>query len=567
MQNLKKITSKIASLCAICLVMCKLSAQNHFAGTNAGIGNTGTYITVVGDSALQSANAGNNISALGYKALFSNTTGAENCAIGSQALYFNTTGLLNTAVGSQSLYFNTIGTYNAAYGGNALYANTTGIQNTACGAYSLVTNTIGSYNVGAGMQSLNGNTTGSENTATGAQSLFRNTTASRNSAYGYQSLFTNTIGESNTAAGYKSLYLNVTGNNNTALGDKALYANDTSWNTAIGSNAMYNNVKGYQNAALGDSALYTNTTGYRNVAIGNRALFLNLLGYNNTAIGRNAGAAKAKYSNCLFAGTGADASLNNLSNATAIGYNAKVDSSNKVRVGNTAITSIGGQVGWTTVSDRRLKTNVADSKLGLAFIQRLHPVTYKYKDENQKGIVYTGLIAQEVDAAAKELGIENYSAVDRNGEYWGIRYGDITVPLVKAVQELSMKNEEIDELKKDNEELKARMDKMETLLSELIGKRNVDYKTTLLSDASLEQNTPNPFTRNTTIGYTLPAKTRNAQIVVADKNGKAIKTIVLNGEGKGTVHVDATVLSSGAYLYTLYVDGKMITSKQMILLK
>jgi hypothetical protein len=59
----------------------------------------------------------------------------------------------------------------------------------------------------------------------------------------------------------------------------------------------------------------------------------------------------------------------------------------------------------------------------------LKPVTYNYKDTAQRGILYTGLIAQEVDAAAKKEGVE-FSGVDKNGEYWGIRYGDLTVPLI-----------------------------------------------------------------------------------------------------------------------------------------
>ncbi|MBL0051486.1 MAG: tail fiber domain-containing protein [Bacteroidetes bacterium] len=167
-------------------------------------------------------------------------------------------------------------------------------------------------------------------------------------------------------------------------------------------------------------------------------------------LGKDAGALRAVYNKCTFVGATADASVTGKTNATAIGYGASVNASNKVRVGNTAVTSIGGQVGWTTVSDIRLKENINDSKLGLNFILNLHPVTYNYKDEEQRDILYTGLIAQEVDAAAKKEGVD-FSGVDRNGEYWGIRYGDLTVPLVKGMQELN------EELKMKNEKLELRM--------------------------------------------------------------------------------------------------------------
>jgi len=36
---------------------------------------------------------------------------------------------------------------------------------------------------------------------------------------------------------------------------------------------------------------------------------------------------------------------------------------------------------------------------------------------------------------------------------------------------------------------------------------------------------------------------------------------------EGAVNVDASTLSSGAYQYSLYVDGKLIDTKQMILNK
>ena len=61
----------------------------------------------------------------------------------------------------------------------------------------------------------------------------------------------------------------------------------------------------------------------------------------------------------------------------------------------------------------------------------------------------------------------------------------------------------------------------------------------------------------------LPQKFSSAQIIIADKNGKVLKQLMLSGAGKGSVHVDAAMLASGAYSYALYVDGKMIDSKQM----
>ncbi len=85
--------------------------------------------------------------------------------------------------------------------------------------------------------------------------------------------------------------------------------------------------------------------------------------------------------------------------------------------------------------------------------------------------------------------------------------------------------------------------------------------------ASLVQNVPNPFRNTTTIKYTLPSKFTSAQIIITDKNGKQLKQLNISGYGNGTLRVDASTLSSGAYNYSLVIDGKIISTKQMVLAK
>ena len=49
--------------------------------------------------------------------------------------------------------------------------------------------------------------------------------------------------------------------------------------------------------------------------------------------------------------------------------------------------------------------------------------------------------------------------------------------------------------------------------------------------------------------------------------GQAGGRQVFLGNGKGSAQIDASTVSSGAYQYSLYVDGKLIETKQMELLK
>lgn len=112
----------------------------------------------------------------------------------------------------------------------------------------------------------------------------------------------------------------VGGGNETISGDG---------NTVFGFGALPINSSGAENTAIGNQTLTTNTSGGGNVALGRGALTANSTGNFNTAVGH-----------------GANVSSGNLSNATAIGRNAIVDASNKIRLGNDAVTAtdIAGQV-------------------------------------------------------------------------------------------------------------------------------------------------------------------------------------------------------------------------------
>ena len=41
----------------------------------------------------------------------------------------------------------------------------------------------------------------------------------------------------------------------------------------------------------------------------------------------------------------------------------------------------------------------------------------------------------------------------------------------------------------------------------------------------------------------------------------------LGGRGKGSIEMNTATLAQGAYNYSLYVDGRLVDSKQMLLMK
>lgn len=308
------------------------------------------------------------------------------------------------------------------------------------------------------------------NTAVGGHALYSNTSGSINTASGYRALYSNTTGHHNTANGISALYSNTSGNYNTANGPGALYHNTIgSNNTASGCEALYNNREGDYNTASGHGALHSNTTGNHNTANGHGALCWDETGNYNTAIGFYA----AQF-------------VNGLSNTTCLGNGASVSSSNQVRIGNSSVTSIGGCQDWTTISDIRYKQNVKEDVGGLDFILGLRPITYNLNvsaianklgediriDENgnkvseqpskqilasrseKESVRQTGFAAQEVEELANRLGYD-FSGIDKPenlDNFYGLRYAEFVVPLVKAMQEQQ-------EIITKQEELIAKMDK------------------------------------------------------------------------------------------------------------
>jgi len=133
----------------------------------------------------------------------------------------------------------------------------------------------------------------------------------------------------------------------------------------------------------------------------------------------------------------------------------------------------------TTISssDKRMKSDISNSKLGLDFINKLNPVSYRFNDKNR---THYGLISQEVRDVLKSVGV-NFNGEKTDGfagycydfieaknqkiddtgkieveeseekDIYSLRYSEFIAPMIKAIQELSTKvteqQAEIDNLK------------------------------------------------------------------------------------------------------------------------
>lgn len=95
-----------------------------------------------------------------------------------------------------------------------------------------------------------------------------------------------------------------------------------------------------------------------------------------------------------------------------------------------------------TTSDARFKENVEELQDSLSIINQLRPVKYNFISESESPIINYGLIAQEVRPLF-EANSNIVNGEESETDYLSIEYIQLIAPLIKAVQELSQKNDEL----------------------------------------------------------------------------------------------------------------------------
>ncbi|QHV96359.1 metallophosphoesterase [Spirosoma endbachense] len=229
----------------------------------------------------------------------------------------------------------------------------------------------GNYFVGVGAGYAN--TTGCGNVALGPNAGYSNMTGNQSTFVGSWAGFFSS-GQANTFVGYKVGLNTTTGN----------------FNTFLGTLAGLNNTIGSANVFLGDSAGSANAAGNYNVYLGtNAGNGAGVNGSNNVSIGSESGRSNQNGLNNTFLGYRANAGKAGLSNATAIGNNARVDISNAIVLGNGANVGIG-----TGSPGNKLEIHADSSgQSGLRLTQVTSAMTpigsaSKFLTVNAKGDVY-----------------------------------------------------------------------------------------------------------------------------------------------------------------------------------
>ena len=170
----------------------------------------------------------------------------------------------------------------------------------------------------------------------------------------------------------------------------------------------------------------------------------------------------------------------------------------------------------------------------------------------------------------KQVTVRNIVKTGESVDFKAVNYIELIPVMIKGMQEqqstIDRQQSVIDKQQSLINAQQQQIDELKQLMQRVIASNSSDAKSAEAIGAYLIQNTPNPFSENTTIKCYLPSSIKQAQLAVYNMKGQLIKSYKLSG-GMNNVNMIAGSLASGQYTYSLLADGKKVDSKSMITLK
>jgi hypothetical protein len=282
--------------------------------------------------------------------------------------------------------------------------------------------------------------------------------------------------------------------------------------------------------------------------------------------------------------------------------------------------SIGGGAAWTT-SDRNLKKDIVNFTDGLAKLRQINTVRFHYNgtlgiDSTQEHI---GVIAQDIkeispysvrldtlitrkkisEAYYEPTGEYDSSGADRieklryipaetqeeRSTFLAYNPSDLQYIAINAIKELDSTVSKLETrlnsmnttsnsaqtttYAKGSEPysiLEQRVKDLEEKIQQI--QTTCCKNTDLYDDILLEQNVPNPFSKETIVTYFVPERlSGRIELVISDITGTTILQKVPVQTNIPSQYTYSTDLQTGVYLYGISLNGQIVKSKKMMIIK
>jgi hypothetical protein len=493
-----------------------LAVGNGYTATGKWVFNTDNLYLIFKSNA--DANVGSGFSLL-FRRLYDNTAlQPEASGITSKALLFDTktgalrSGFINNAV--KGSYSTAMG-YNTTASGD--FSTAFGISNTASGDYAT------SMGISTKAQGFNSTAGGFQTTASGdystvmgafntagddystAMGKYNKATGYASTAMGDSTLASGTLSFANgfrtTASGNTSTamgrYTDATGFAATAMGDSTLASGLMSFANGFRTTASgnYGTTMGYSTTASGNYAtamgFFTTASGNTSTAMGDNTV---ASGRNSTAMGENTIAsgnestamgyfttASGDRSTAIGSYVSANGQVGSLvigdySTSTIMnsaGFNsfrARFEGGYRFYTSSDLTTSCAlsaGSNAWSTTSDSRLKENfeAVNGEDFLTKISLLNLTSWNYKKQNPQTFRHYGPMAQDFYAA---FGKDKYGTIGNDTTINSADFDGVNLIAIQALEKRTQKIMQLEAenaaLKKEQDALKARLEKLEALL-------------------------------------------------------------------------------------------------------
>jgi hypothetical protein len=247
---------------------------------------------------------------------------------------------------------------------------------------------------------------------------------------------------------------------------------------------------------------------------------------------------------------------------TSVTHVNRANSGNyEVRLNGTVKFYVAGQ-GWIYSdgnylgSDKNIKDEIKSIDSAMSKVNKINGVLYKLKVEKQNPSIYgtaqeyMGVIAQDVEAVAPQV-VRTLPDGTK-----AVCYEMLVGLLVEALKEQNVK---ISQLESDVNNCCS------TNQNRIINNPANDETKNTNSSSYIKQNSPNPFSKETLIEFYIAEKGASSSVLVFDMNGKLLKTLKLDGLGKGSITINGNDFQPGMYYYSLIINNKEIDTKKMIL--